>query len=244
MKNMKLTIEYDGSGYYGWQKQNGLKTVEGQINIAVDNLLLKHTDITASGRTDRGVHSYGQVANIFVEDNICENSLLTGINHYLSEEDIQVIKVEEVGEKFHSRFSAKSKLYKYVLCNEKFMHPRYRKYKGHIPYYLDFEKIVESSKLFLGEHDFSTFCKNTEKVNPVRCIDRLDIYKEKNDIIFYFEAESFLRNMIRIIIGTLVEVGRGKRDIDWIKQGFMQKNRVFAGPTISPGGLYLMEVYY
>ncbi|WP_100065058.1 tRNA pseudouridine(38-40) synthase TruA [Miniphocaeibacter massiliensis] len=244
MKNIKLTLEYDGSNYYGWQKQDNLITIEGQVQKAINYLLSEDIDIIAAGRTDRGVHAYGQVINIRVKNNVTNKSLLTGINHYLTKDQIQVVKVEEAREDFHSRFSAKGKMYKYILNNEQFMHPAFRNYKGHIPYYLDLNKILECSKLFLGRHNFTSFSKNTEKVNPIRQIDKLEIHKEGNDIIFYFEAESFLRNMIRIIIGSLVEVGRGKRDINWIKNAFKEKNRVFAGPTIAASGLYLMEIYY
>lgn len=246
MKNMKLTLQYDGSNYYGWQKQNDRITVEGQLLKAIKKLTGEDVKISTAGRTDKGVHAYGQVANFFVDDKFSTDNIRRGINSFLSCEDIQIIKVEEVDDYFHSRFSAKGKKYEYILNNEKYMHPKYRKYKGNTPYSLDISKIVEGAKILEGTHNFSSFTKNTieDEVNLVRTINEITVTKTGPDIVFTFDAESFLRNMVRIIVGSLVEVGRGKRDLDWITNALDNHKRKNAGPTISPNGLYLMEVYY
>lgn len=246
MKNMKLTIQYDGSNYHGWQKQNDRKTVEGQVLRAIKILTKEDVILSTAGRTDKGVHAYGQVANFFVEDKYSTDNIRRGINSFLVDDDIQVVKVEEVDGYFHSRFSAKGKRYRYILNNDRLMHPKYRRYKGNIPYDLDIDKIKECSQILVGTHNFSSFTKNVieDEVNLVRTIDSIKIEKEGYDIIFTFEAESFLRNMVRIIVGSLVEVGRGKRDVQWIEKALREHKRKNAGPTISPSGLYLMEVYY
>ncbi len=244
MKNMKMTIQYDGSEYFGWQKQNDRKTVEGEILKAIKKLTGKDVVLSTAGRTDKGVHAYGQVTNFFADDKFSADNIRRGINTYLKDESIQIVKVEEIYDFFHSRFSAKGKKYRYILNNDKLLHPMYRRYKGYTPYKLDIDKIVEGSKLLLGYHNFTSFTKNEEEVNMNRSIDRIDIYREDCDIVFNFEAESFLRNMVRIIVGSLIEIGRGKRDISWLKKAIEEPSRLNAGPTITPNGLYLMEVYY
>ena len=244
MKNMKMTIQYDGSDYYGWQKQNDKKTVEGQILKAIKKLTGEDIILSTAGRTDKGVHAYGQVANFFIDDKFSTDNIRRGINTFLKNESIQIVKVEEMYDFFHSRFSAKGKIYKYVLNNDRLLHPMYRKYKGYVPYKLDVDAIKEASKILIGHHNFTSFTKIEEEVNMNRTIDRISIEEKGKDIIFEFEAESFLRNMVRIIVGSLIEVGRGKRNIKWIEEAINSPNRLNAGPTISPNGLYLMEVYY
>ncbi|QQK07187.1 tRNA pseudouridine(38-40) synthase TruA [Miniphocaeibacter halophilus] len=246
MKNVKLIVQYDGSNYFGWQKQNGYKTVEGEILKAIKKLTGKDVILSTAGRTDKGVHAFGQVTNFFIDDKFTTDNIRRGLNTFLGEESIQITKVEEVEDCFHSRFSAKGKLYRYVLSNNRLMHPMYRNYKGYTPYKLDLNRIRYGSKILLGHHNFSSFtnAKIDEEINMNRTLDKIEVKEEKGDIIFYFEAESFLRNMVRIIVGSLIEVGRGKRDIDWLEKALLNCNRINAGPTISPNGLYLMKVYY
>ena len=200
--------------------------------------------LSTAGRTDKGVHAFGQVTNFFIDDKYSADNLRRGINTFLGNESIQIVKVEEVDDFFHSRFSAKGKKYKYILNNDRLMHPMYRRYKGNIPYRLNHDKIREAIELLLGYHNFASFTKAGEEVNMYRSINSIEIVENDYDLIFYFEAESFLRNMVRILVGSLVEIGREKRTLVWLEKALEEPNRLNAGPTISPYGLYLMEVFY
>lgn len=245
MRNIKLIIQYDGSYYSGWQKQDDerLITIQGEILKAIKNLSFEDVKLIASGRTDKGVHARMQVANFKTNTNIHPENYKMGINRFLPD-TIQVIDAEEVPLEFNSRYDAKSKTYKYFLNNSQFMHPCYIKYKGHVYKKMDKEKIIEATKLFEGHHDFASFMGRTKDVNTKRTIDKIDLEFIDDDIIFTFKAESFLRNMIRIIIGSIIEVGKGKKDIDWIKNALENGNRELSGPTADPSGLYLWEVIY
>lgn len=246
MKNMKITVAYDGTNYYGWQKQDGYRTVEGSILRAIDKVMHRDVRLATAGRTDKGVHAYGQVFNFKVADNYTEDNVRRGLNSFLTEDEILITKVEEVDDYFHSRFSAKGKHYRYILNTDRLMHPMYRNYKGNTIHKLDLEKMREGAKLLVGHHDFQSFTnsKPDEPINTMRTIDSLEITQDGDDFIFDIKAESFLRNMVRIIVGTLHEVGRGKRDLVWLENAIKKADRTSAGPTISAAGLYLIEVYY
>ncbi len=246
MKNMKVTVAYDGSNYFGWQKQEGYKTVEGQVLRAIKIVTKQDVKLSTAGRTDKGVHAYGQVFNFFVPDNYSPDNIRRGLNSFLVDDEILIVKVEEVSKDFHARFSAKGKYYRYILNNNRLMHPMYRRYKGNTIYELDLEKMRQGAEVLLGHHDFQSFTnsKPDEPINTKRTLDSLTIQQKGHDFIFDFESESFLRNMVRIIVGSLVEVGRSKRDLDWLREALEKADRKAAGPTISPAGLYLMKVYY
>ncbi|MDO5018180.1 MAG: tRNA pseudouridine(38-40) synthase TruA [Lagierella massiliensis] len=246
MKNMKVTVSYDGSNYYGWQKQDGYRTVEKSILRAIKIVTKMDVKLATAGRTDKGVHAYGQVFNFFVPNNYTEDNVRRGLNSFLTEDEILITKVEEVSKDFHARFSAKGKYYKYILNNNRFMHPMYRNYKGNTIHNIDLELMRQGAKILIGHHDFQSFTnsKPSEPINTKRTLDSLEIFKEGEDFIFEFKAESFLRNMVRIIVGSLVEIGRGKKDLKWLEDAILKANRKTAGPTISPSGLYLMKVYY
>ncbi|WP_300411146.1 tRNA pseudouridine(38-40) synthase TruA [Lagierella sp.] len=246
MKNMKVTVAYDGSNYFGWQKQDGYRTVEGQILKAIKSVTKEDVKLATAGRTDKGVHAYGQVFNFEVLDKYSTDNIRRGINSHLVDDEIVIQKVEEVPPDFHARFSAKGKYYRYILNNNRLMHPMFRRYKGNTIYELDVERMKEGAEILVGHHDFQSFTnsKPDEPINTKRTLDSIKISQKGHDFIFDFESESFLRNMVRIIVGSLVEVGRGKKDLDWLKEALIRTNRKAAGPTISPAGLYLMKVYY
>ncbi len=244
MKNIKLTVQYDGSKFYGWQKLNDLPSVQLDIERAVERMVRQKVKINGAGRTDKGVHAKGQVCNFVVDSDISANKFLLGVNHYTSD-SIVIVKSEEVDMDFHARFSAKSKTYEYVLCNKYYMEPWFNDYKGHRKYNLDYDLLLKSADLLIGKHDFTSFVNDLPSdVNPIRTIDDIDIRREDDDIIFTFKAESFLRNMVRILVGSMVDVARGKKNIVWLKNALENKDRQSAGITIEPSGLYLMKIEY
>ena len=244
MKNIKLTVQYDGSKFYGWQKLNDLPSVQLEIEKAVTKMVNQPVKINGAGRTDKGVHAKGQVCNFIVDTDISANQFLMGVNHFTSD-SIVIVKSEEVDLDFHARFSAKSKTYKYILCNKYYMEPWFNDYKGHRKYYLDFDLLLKCRDMLIGRHDFTSFVNDLEEdINPVRTIDEITIEKIDDDIVFTFKAESFLRNMVRILVGSMVDVARGRKSIDWLKNALENKDRQSAGITIEPCGLYLMDIEY
>lgn len=185
-----------------------------------------------------------QVAHFKTNKNHPLKQIVSGLNHYLSP-GVQITKAEEMEDDFHSRFSAKSKTYRYYLRRERYLHPMYRNYRGHWYGFLDVEKMKEGAEILLGTHDFSSFqTQKEETINPVRTLDVLTITEDKNEIIFEFQGESFLHNMVRTIVGSLLEIGKGKKDVDWLEEVLDKKDRQSAGPAVAAGGLYLWEIKY
>ncbi len=254
MSNYKLTIAYDGTRYNGWQKQgNTDKTIQGKLE-AVINCFVESVsghkpeeivEINGAGRTDAGVHARGQVANVHIPKNGCAEELFKYLNEYLPE-DICILDVEEVSERFHARLSAKSKHYRYCICNnQKYPDLFMRKYEAYVKEPLDIAKMCEAAAYFVGEHDFSSFCSNKHmKKSRVRNITDIKISKEADKIVLDFYGDGFLYNMVRIITGTLMEVGMGERGPSAIPAIIEAKDRQAAGATAPAKGLYLMEVFY
>lgn len=244
MKNIRLLIEYDGTNYHGWQRQRKRRTVQGEIEKAIKKITKEDVNIISSGRTDSGVHAKGQVANFIT------NSIIPGENYKFAlninlPEDIKVLESCEVKKNFHSRFSAKYKKYKYVIYNGKMPRPLYRNFSYHVSWDLDIEEMRKSLKYFIGYHDFESFMGRDTKVDTtMRTIYNMEIEKNGEFIEITIEGKSFLRNMIRIMVGTLVYIGRGRIDKENIPKIIQGKNRVLAGPTAPPQGLFLEKVYY
>lgn len=244
MKNWKLTTQYDGSGFHGFQIQDNYVTVQGEIQKAIFQLTKQQVTLNTAGRTDRGVHARRQVSNFYLDGNFTAENFKTGINHYIKK-GIQVIDCEEVSQEFHARYSCQEKTYKYILCNKYYMEPWFLQYKGHRKYPLDFEKMKTVAAYIEGIHDFSSFATDLEDdVVTFRVLKHLSLEKVEDDIVFTLTAKSFLRNMVRIIVGTLIEVGRGKRDHDFVKNSLLSRDRKQAGPTAEGCGLYLWDIKY
>lgn len=244
MKNIKLILQYDGSKYYGWQRLNDLPSVQKEIETAIYKLTGDSIKIVGAGRTDKGVHARGQVCNFIADTKLTANKFLLGVNHFTSD-SVVVTEAEEVELDFHARFSAKRKTYKYFLCNKRYMEPWFKDYKGHRKYFLDYDKLLICKDILVGNHDFTSFANDLEEdVNPVRTIDNISIEKKDDDIIFTFTAESFLKNMVRILVGSMVDVARGKRSVEWLERSLEKKDRQAAGITIEASGLYLWEIEY
>ena len=263
--NIKLTISYDGSRYQGWQRlKDSDKTIQGKIEEILSKLFDRTIEIDGSGRTDAGVHALGQVANFHADEkeladklsnmfcsktenvtteNICQK-LCAYINHYLPD-DIAVTKVETVSERFHSRLHASSKWYRYRVLNSDISDVFSRKYVYSLPGHINIEQMELAAEMLKGTHDFLAFSALKKvKKSTIRTIEDIRITKEGNEIWFDYVGDGFLYNMVRILTGTLLEIGMGKRspqDIDLIFESGLREN---AGYLVPAKGLCLMEVKY
>lgn len=242
--NIRLDIAYDGTNYKGWQRQKGQASIQEAIEKAIEKALGQEVSLSVAGRTDTGVHAYKQVANFKLDTHMPADKVHFWINAHL-DKDIRILSSEEVDDYFHARFSAKKKIYTYKIYNQRGLHPIYRNHFEQVYKRLDIGKMQEASELIKGYHDFSGFAAFIEDgTNTMRSIDRID-FRDKFPIIeIEFEGESFLRNQIRIIAGTLMQIGRGRMDIGKIGEIFASGDRTKAGPTLTGSGLYLMDVIY
>lgn len=245
MRNIKLTIEYDGKDFNGWQKQPTKLNIQGTIEQAIKIVTGEEVDLMASGRTDAGVHAFGQVANFKTNSNIPIEKIPIALNSNLKK-SIRIISAEEVDERFHSRLTCKRKTYRYVINNSEFSSAIYRNLETHIPQKLDIEKMKQAAKYFEGEHDFKAFkASGTSGKSSVRIIYKAVVYEMPNNRIYIeLTGNGFLYNMVRIIAGTLVDVGTGKIQPEDIEKIIESKDRSLAGKTLQPNGLYLVEVNY
>ena len=245
MKNIKLVIEYDGKEFNGWQKQPNKLNIQGTIEQAIKTITGEDVELNASGRTDRGVHSLGQVANFKTNYDLPIEKWPLALNANLKK-SIVIKSAEEVDEEFHSRLSCKRKTYRYVINNSKYGTAIYRNLETHIPQKLDIEKMKEAIKYFEGEHDFKAFrASGTSSKSSVRAIYEAKVIEMPEERIYIeLTGNGFLYNMVRIISGTLVDVGLGKIEPKEILKIIESKERTKAGKTLPPQGLYLVEVKY
>ena len=244
MRNIKLTIEYDGKDFNGWQKQPNKLNIQGTIEQAIKNITGEDVELNASGRTDAGVHALGQVANFKTNSEIPIEKFAIAINSKLKK-SIVIKKAEEVDERFHSRLNCKRKTYRYIINNSPEGTAIYRYLETHIPQNLDVKKMEQALKYFEGEHDFKAFkASGTSSKSSVRTIYKTQIYIKEDRIIIELTGNGFLYNMVRIIAGTLVDVGLGKIEPQQIENIIKEKKRENAGKTLPPNGLYLVSVEY
>ena len=244
MRNLRLDICYDGTKYRGWQRLTGVEnTIQGKLEQTLSRLLGEQIEVSGSGRTDAGAHALGQVVSFHTESTLSCQEILEGLRRYLPE-DIGIYSCQEVHPRFHARLNAKSKTYRYRIWNSDSPCVFDRKYLWQLPEELDLEAMRKAAAYFLGEHDFSAFCANKKmKKSTVRRIDAVIIEKKDEEIVLTFTGNGFLYNMVRILVGTLVEVGRGERNADSIPNLFGGK-REQAGLLAPAQGLCLMEVTY
>ncbi len=229
----------------GWQKQPNKLNIQGTIEEAIKQITGEEVELMASGRTDSGVHALGQVANFKTNSNIAIEKFPIAINSKIKK-SILIRSAEEVEENFHSRLTCKRKTYRYVINNSKYGTAIYRNLETHIPIKLDVEKMKSAIKYFEGEHDFKAFkASGTSSKSSVRTIFKAEIIEKDNERIWIeLTGNGFLYNMVRIIAGTLVEVGLGKIEPDEILKIMNSKKRENAGKTLPPQGLYLVKVDY
>lgn len=242
--NILIKVTYDGTNYHGYQIQNKLKTIEGELSKAINDTLKKETKIYSAGRTDRGVHALGQYVNFYTDTTIDLGNLPRVINFHLPD-DISVISAKEVPFDFHARFSAREKIYSYVVYNNKYRNAIYHNRAYQYPFSLDLSLMNESFKYLIGQKDFKSFMGRDAIVkDTIRTIYSIKVKKDNKFIYFDFQGKSFLKNMIRIIMGTAIEIGRGKKDPIFMKEVLEKQNRKYAGPTAPSCGLYLMNILY
>ena len=246
-KNIKIVLEYDGSRYDGWQKQgNTDNTLQGKIEGILKKWSGEEIEIHGSGRTDAGVHARGQVANFHIDAKICPTAddAKQYLNRYLPD-DIRVLKAEEMPERFHSRLNAVKKTYSYTIetADRKSVFDRKYVYGlGKIP---DVNAMRKAAAELIGEHDFKSFCSNKKmKKSTVRRLDAIEIIENGSKVDFVYTGNGFLYNMVRILTGTLLEVGLGMRKPEEMKGILSAMNREAAGMTAPPEGLFLVNVEY
>lgn len=244
MRNIKITVEYDGTNYFGWQKQKSGATIQQKIEEAIKTLTGEVVDVTGSSRTDSGVHAKGFVANFKTNSTIPSERFREALNSKLPG-DIVVLKSEEVPDNFHARYSSKGKTYCYTILNRYEPSAIGRNYMYHVKENLDVEAMKKACKCFIGTHDFKAFKSTGSSVKTsVRTITDLHIDIEGNLIKIYVSADGFLYNMVRIIVGTLLLVGINKLEPSDIKRIITEGQREKAGKCVPPTGLCLEKVFY
>jgi tRNA pseudouridine38-40 synthase len=240
----KMTIQYDGTNYYGWQYQSNMPTIQGTIQDKLSIILNEPKKIQGAGRTDSGVHALYMVAHFKYQNLLDIDSLLRSLNSLLPH-DIRIINIEIAHDKFNSRFSALWKEYTYYLFNGKICPPFIYRYVWHYPHPLDINLMNEAANYFIGLHDFALFGTGGMKRNDtIRSIDAINIEKQGDIIIFRFKAKSFLRHMVRWLVGTLVEFGEGKKQLSEIETLLKEKKYGLVKLKAPPSGLFLTYIAY
>ena len=244
MKNYKFLIEYDGSRYYGWQRQPDQNTIQGKLENVLGVMCGKEIEVIGAGRTDAGVHARGMTANAFLEKKSSCEEIRDYMNRYLPD-DIAVLEVREASPRFHARYNAIGKTYRYICHDGKVKSVFDRKYCCRLEESPDVAAMRRAAELLKGEHDFRNFCVNPRmKKSTVRRVDRIDIEREGDYLYFTFHGTGFLQNMVRIMVGTLLEAGCGRMTEEQIRAVLVNPERQKAGPTAPAQGLCLMSVDY
>jgi tRNA pseudouridine38-40 synthase len=244
MRNLKLVLEYDGTDFRGWQAQPALRTVQGELEAAIESLTGRHSDVTAASRTDAGVHALGQVANFYTPSEMNPNGLVKGLNAWLPR-DLRVLSASEMRQSFHVTLDAVSKRYRYVIDNRAIVRPLMLRHSWHVYPTLDHERMQSAARHLLGRHDFRSFETDwPNRTSSVRTIHELDVRREGDTVTIEVEADGFLYHMVRAIAGSLEYVGRGKRGEDWLGDALKAEDRRAAGPNAPSCGLFLLSVTY
>lgn len=242
--NVKITVEYDGTNYHGWQVQANCISIQAVLEQAVSTFVGAPTHVTGSGRTDAGVHALGQVANFFTDKDYHPYKILRGLNA-LTPRDITVKAVEIVDDSFDARRDGRSRLYEYLILNRSTPSPFYRHRAWHIHERLDIAAMAKAIECLIGEHDFSSFrAAHCDAPHPVRTIYQTRLEQRGDLVVFTIEGTAFLRHMVRNIVGTLADVGRGIRAPQSFVDLLGARDRTKAGYTAPPEGLYLVQVKY
>ena len=246
MFRYQLLIEYVGTNFRGWQIQKRGSTIQGLIQKKLTKLLKEEIILNGSGRTDKGVHAIEQSAHFDCKFEIVDlKKFLKSINHFLNNKDIAIIKIKKKSNKFHSRFSAKKRIYKYIIFNQ-ISSPVIEKKRGwHVRKPLDLELIKKGAKILLGTNDFSTFrASSCNAKSPVKTINSIKIKSIKNRIELEFKSQSFLQQQVRSMVGCLKYLGEKKWDLKTFNKVFKSKKRILCAPPAPPEGLFLVRVIY
>jgi len=243
---IKLVIEYDGTNYIGWQKQENGKSIQSEIEKSLSKIFKKKITIHVAGRTDSGVHALGQVAHFEVDTKIQPKQIAMAINYHLGKKNhIVILKSSKEKKTFHSRFSALERIYEYKILNRVTPSPLYRDRMWFVPFDIDTKLLESSAQVFMGKHDFNSFrSSECQARNSIRTINKIEIIKLGHIITLRFAARSFLHNQVRIIVGSLINVGRKFWDKKKLEQILVSKDRRLAGQTAPARGLYLKKIRY
>ncbi len=248
MQNYIARAVYDGSGFHGFQRQKNAVTVQETIETALSFLFGVNTEIIGCSRTDSGVHALEYIFNFFSETKIPEDKLVPALNHNIENEGLVITDIKKADKDFHSRYSNKGKRYLYNIWNSRIKNPFTEKYSWYVPQTLDFDAMKKAAEYFVGTHDFAAFMSSgSEVINTVRTIRACEVSRSERwneQIEIEVEADGFLYNMVRIIVGTLADVGKNKIDADEISGIILSKNRENSGVTAPASGLFLKKVYY
>ncbi len=246
MPNFRFTLEYDGAGFVGWQAQaGGQRTVQDEFEAAIARVTGQQLRVAAAGRTDAGVHALGQVASAQISTELSPLVLQRALNQSLPE-DLAVVAAERVGDDFHARFSALGKLYCYRVWNASTRSPMRSARVHWVARELDVPAIAKAAEAFLGSHDFAALqAAGSDVESTVRTLERLDVEREPpGELVFSVQGDGFLRHMVRNLVGTLLEVGSGRRSIESMGELLACGDRRRAGPTAPAAGLTLVQVFY
>nr|WP_317359637.1 tRNA pseudouridine(38-40) synthase TruA [uncultured Tyzzerella sp.] len=244
-KNILLTVAYDGTNYFGWQKQDNVKTIQGEMEKALSQLFKENITIRGASRTDTGVHALSQLALLKHKTNIPIERLPLAINSFLNNKEIVITNAIYVDEDFHPQNSVYKKTYQYKIYNAPFLNPLLRNYTEFVHKPLNIEKMQQATKYFLGEHNFKAFCASGSMAKTtIRTIYDLKIDNKDNIITIEITGNGFLYNMVRIIAGTLIDIGHNKKQPEDIKNIILCEDRQKAGKTASACGLTLYKIYF
>lgn len=247
MKNYKLTISYDGTRYYGWEHQPNRDTIQGKIETVLSRMVdvpVEEIDVIGAGRTDAGVHAKRMTASVWLDSRMSCEEMLSYMNRYLPD-DIAILQIKEAAKRFHARYNAVGKTYRYT-CFDGTVRPVFdRKYYTPVSQTLDISRMQQAAAYLVGEHDFKSFCGNSHmKKSTVRLVDSIIIQRRKGYVYLTFHGTGFLQNMVRIMTGTLLEVGQGRMEPEQVKEILEARDRRLAGPTAPARGLCLLKVDY
>lgn len=238
-------MEYDGTNYHGWQTQENAVSIQETIERALSKVMCHPVQVIGAGRTDAGVHAFGQAANFFTMCSIPVEKIPYALNAILPD-DIVIKSAEAVAEEFHARYSAQGKKYRYIINNSKLPSAINRLKEYFCPYNLDYESMRKALQLITGEHDFKGFMAAGSKVKDTfRTVYKAEMKEESGSrLVFELTGNGFLYNMVRIIVGTIIDLGRGRLSLKDVESILKEGDRKKAGQTVPPQGLYLVEVYY
>ncbi|OGL64526.1 MAG: tRNA pseudouridine(38-40) synthase TruA [Candidatus Tectomicrobia bacterium RIFCSPLOWO2_12_FULL_69_37] len=243
-RRLVVWVEYDGTDFRGWQVQPGARTVQGELEQALSTLCGGAVRVVGSGRTDTGVHALGQAAHFDTRSGLSLLKVRLGVNG-LTGPDLAVVDCREASPGFHAQHDALGKTYRYRILNRRSPSPLRRSRAWHLRAPLDVERMARAASFLVGEHDFAAFCREQGRpASTVRCLERLEVGREGDEIVIEAAGNGFLRHMVRTVAGTLAQVGRGERAPGSLKEVLASRDRTQAGPTAPPQGLFLVRVDY
>lgn len=245
MRNIKITLQYEGTKYQGWQRQESTEnTIQGRLEALLSKMCGVKVEVTGAGRTDAGVHAYGQVANFHLDTEKTPREIMDYMNTYLPE-DIAVIDAVEMPQRFHSRLNAKGKTYQYRVLNSDIPHIFDRRYVYQVEEPLDVEAMRQAADMLCGRHDYKAFTSSKKgRKSTERTVKSIVVERSGDEIHFTFKGDGFLYHMVRIMMGTLLEIGMHKREAAQIERLFQNGNREEAGMLVPARGLTLLEVHF